>query len=405
MKKELDDVASTERLDWTLFSVLAIGSQGFSVFLPGNPVNTSLALCSVIIGFWIVPKMADGLRLLLLNPMVAFLVAWSVGAALLSSRQLVSLILNGTLILMIMYAGLRQKSTKITVLTFAAATTASLVPSAVGYFSPLPTLRGAGTAAGYAGFFPWNSTAGICAAAAILGLALTYVVIGFKWWQLPSIAMAAMMLAVSKSATAILTLILALAVMATQQIVRRVDRQRRPLVLIAAAVVGFFLVPRIVDFFSATSNLAKVANRTESLSGRTQIWEWALDGISRSPYWGYGAGFWTSAVGWNNSAHNGFIDVALNAGLPAFIAVCVIIVVSAAKHLFAQSILLPLLIYGVASNMAFSLLATPNIASMAIWLAVGANLRHTASRPSANGRTAYTGVVSSMPNRRIRNPM
>ena len=94
-----------------------------------------------------------------------------------------------------------------------------------------------------------------------------------------------------------------------------------PLALLLAGTVGTLLVP----FIEAI--VATVLKDT-SFTGRTEIWQFALDNIAKRPITGYGYGaFWESVFyggggdgsSWVNaikSAHNGYLSVALDIGLP-----------------------------------------------------------------------------------------
>lgn len=94
-----------------------------------------------------------------------------------------------------------------------------------------------------------------------------------------------------------------------------------PLTLLLAGTVGTVLVPSIE---AAVAAVLKDA----SFTGRTEIWQFALDNIVKRPLTGYGYGaFWESVFyggggegeSWVNSirsAHNGYLSVALDIGVP-----------------------------------------------------------------------------------------
>lgn len=94
-----------------------------------------------------------------------------------------------------------------------------------------------------------------------------------------------------------------------------------PVILLLAATVGTVLSP------SLEAAVASVLGDA-SFTGRTEIWQFALDNIAKRPVTGYGYGaFWESvfyggggdAGSWVNSiksAHNGYLSVALDIGLP-----------------------------------------------------------------------------------------
>ncbi|KQP49002.1 MULTISPECIES: O-antigen ligase [unclassified Methylobacterium] len=94
-----------------------------------------------------------------------------------------------------------------------------------------------------------------------------------------------------------------------------------PVALLLAGTVGTVLVPSIEAVVASVLGSA-------SFTGRTEIWGFALDNIARRPITGYGYGaFWESVfyggggegASWVNaikSAHNGYLSVALDIGLP-----------------------------------------------------------------------------------------
>lgn len=94
-----------------------------------------------------------------------------------------------------------------------------------------------------------------------------------------------------------------------------------PLALLLAGTVGTVLAPPIADL------VAGILKDT-SFTGRTEIWQFAIDNIAKRPLTGYGYGaFWESVfyggggdgASWVNaikSAHNGYLSVTLDIGLP-----------------------------------------------------------------------------------------
>jgi O-antigen ligase len=265
----------------------------------------------------------------------------------------------------------------------------------VGLVAPLvPVLKGAGQGGGYAGYFPWNSSAGLCAAAAVLSIVVMYLKSGYAWWQVPGLAAALYMLAVSRSATALLSLATGAAVLGLQATLRRIGPQVRPLFIVAVGIAGLFVVPKAVTLLSR-KGLADITDRTESLSGRTQIWQWAIEGISESPFFGHGTDFWQSVGAWNKSGHNGFIDVALSSGMPAALGLAAIVVLAAVRLTRSSSAVLSFLAFGIATNLAVSQLAAPAIPALAIWLAVGTTLRTVEVRGVSDKSTKATVSATS----------
>ena len=363
------------RRDWPLFLVVVVASQGFSAFLPGDATETTFILSGLIMAWSVLPMLGSGLALVVSNPLVFLLATCYLASGLLSPRPLHALFFAGLLMLMIIFTSLRRYEVEKSVQTFALGATFSLVPSIVGIVAPIvPTLTGVGKGGGYAGYFPWNSSAGLCAAGALLSIALTYKALGFAWWQIPSAAGALLMLWLSKSATSLLALAASAGLFGLLVLLRKAGTQLRPLLIIIMAIAGILLWPKIVNLLSR-EELSQVTQRNESLSGRTQIWEWALDGISEAPYTGHGTDFWQSFGEWSGSAHNGFLDVALSAGLPAALVLVAIVVLAAARLFSTMNLLLPFLVFGIVVNFAVSQLAVPSVPALALWLAVGTTVR------------------------------
>jgi O-antigen ligase len=93
------------------------------------------------------------------------------------------------------------------------------------------------------------------------------------------------------------------------------------LVVIAGVLVGM-LLPVIAP---AVGRLAIYLGRDADFSGRTAVWEFALEYLSRKPWLGFGFGtFWNGPAGiifaqWTRypvpHAHNGFLQLALDVGM------------------------------------------------------------------------------------------
>ena len=363
-----------DRIDWALFLVVVVASQGLSAFLPGRATSTAIAVSSAIMALSVLPQLGRVLSVMLSNPLVVFLTAWSLAAGIVSQRPVLAVLFAGVLTLTIVFASLRQGTQEGTLKTFALAAAVSLVPSIAGLVTPVvPVFRHAGSAGGYAGYFPWNSSAGLCAAAALLSLVLVYFQSGPSWWHIPAAAGAVLMLVLSKSATAALALVAAVGALGAQAALRRASDRTKPLVFVIMGTIALSALPKGIELLSRKS-VAEATGRTESFSSRTVIWQWARQGISESPFWGYGTEFWRDFGAWNNSGHNGFIDIALAFGVPAALALCAITVVAAVRLALASSILLSFLVFGVTANLAVSQLASPTIPSLALWLAVGSTL-------------------------------
>ncbi len=95
-----------------------------------------------------------------------------------------------------------------------------------------------------------------------------------------------------------------------------------PLALLLVATVGSVLAPAIGAVIAGLAS-------DPTYTGRTEIWAFALDNIAKRPVTGFGYGaFWESvfyggggdATTWVNRAtdsHNGYLNTALETGLPA----------------------------------------------------------------------------------------
>lgn len=361
------------RLDWGLLVLIAVASYGFSAFLPGQPTVTNLILCSAILAILVIWNLDYAFTAVPASPLVFLLAFWFIFAALFSPEIVRSLLRAGVLVLMIIYVYTRQSTAEQTLQVIALATTIALIPSIVGLIIPLgvPTRGHAGSSGGYAGYFPWNSTAGLCASAALLSIALLVLKTGFKWWQLPATVGALLMLVLSKSATAAVACGSAAIVLVGLEVVRRIGVRIGPLVGAAGfGIVGGLLAAKASDLMA---EVTEITGRTDSATGRTVFWQYALDGISESPLWGYGGGYWESYR--INTAHNGFLDVALSAGVPAVLVLSAIVLIAGLRLAVAASPMLPLLVFGVVANFAISHLTAPTVTSLAVWLAIGAAAR------------------------------
>ncbi len=88
------------------------------------------------------------------------------------------------------------------------------------------------------------------------------------------------------------------------------------LTFITAIIIGFgALVPFLGGWL--VSDIASYLNRSGTLTGRTDIWEYLIPHALQSPVLGYGfGGFWTDAhrAASSSHAHNGYLDIVLNMG-------------------------------------------------------------------------------------------
>lgn len=111
--------------------------------------------------------------------------------------------------------------------------------------------------------------------------------------------------------------------------------------LIAAALTGFFFFTIGTLFFPATHDFLLQTGADATFTGRTSIWQFALEKLSQSPWRGYGLeSFWEAPVvrqaenpyylDWDVRgivhAHNGYLDIAIAMGVPALICAIIILV-------------------------------------------------------------------------------
>ncbi|MBB3237691.1 O-antigen ligase family protein [Phyllobacterium endophyticum] len=113
--------------------------------------------------------------------------------------------------------------------------------------------------------------------------------------------------------------------------------------LIAAALTGFFFFTIGTLFFPATHDLLVQIGADTTFTGRTSIWQFALEKLSAKPWSGYGfESFWEALVvrqaenpsyylDWDVRgivhAHNGYLDIAIAMGYPAMICALIVLIV------------------------------------------------------------------------------
>ncbi|TXR48605.1 O-antigen ligase family protein [Phyllobacterium endophyticum] len=113
--------------------------------------------------------------------------------------------------------------------------------------------------------------------------------------------------------------------------------------LIAAALTGFFFFTIGTLFFPATHDLLVQIGADTTFTGRTSIWQFALEKLSAKPWSGYGfESFWEAPVvrqaenpsyylDWDVRgivhAHNGYLDIAIAMGYPAMICALIVLIV------------------------------------------------------------------------------
>jgi O-antigen ligase len=124
------------------------------------------------------------------------------------------------------------------------------------------------------------------------------------------------------SKTALLLFLMVVMLMPLYKALRWQDTKIIPLIIILVLVTGSIAVFVIGNW----ENILLSLGRDTTLSGRTNLWEGALEKIAERPWLGYGyQGFWQEGGGaemiWKAEgykpphAHNGFINITLDLGL------------------------------------------------------------------------------------------
>lgn len=364
---------ASSRIDWGLFLLVAAASQGYFGLMPAGVATREIAdLVAAILAILAIRELVRAHSAVRLSPLFIFLVllmaAWTLAAKLLAQQPGYTFLV---LLTMIVYVFLRQSTTERTLQTFALATSAALVPSVLGFFVPLgvPVRLYAGSQNGYAGYFPFNSWLGICAAATIVSVVTLLLSGGYMWWHLPAAAVALFALVSSKSATGSVACVVALGALALITVMRRTRAQYKPLIIIGVGIVVF--LPLLLYELPVFKTLGEATGRDETFSYRTGIWQYGLKGVSESPYWG-NPSHWSSYTKLDRvGAQNGFLEFALIGGVPATLALIAIVILAGYKLVVRSSLLLPFLAFGVVVNLSITHLTSPYVASLALWIAVG----------------------------------
>ena len=141
------------------------------------------------------------------------------------------------------------------------------------------------------------------------------------------------------SKTALLATIIAYAILVIYFIARR--SVTATLIAVWMTVTGFSLVYFLLT--NAADELVGVIGRDLTLTGRTDIWDAALEMIAIRPWTGFGYGaFWVNVagpsalvrdlVGWEvPNAHNAWIEAAIGMGYPGMIMLAVTFILSLIK--------------------------------------------------------------------------
>ena len=143
------------------------------------------------------------------------------------------------------------------------------------------------------------------------------------------VALALVFLLFTKSKTSIAMLPITLIVSA---LLTRIHRPSLGISLVLAVVVAFNVLSIGSIYFEPVRDLLDMVLTDTSFTGRTDIWQFALDRVAERPITGYGfAAFWgtkqvvygmSGASIWANTAahaHNAYLNLALTVGIPGSI--------------------------------------------------------------------------------------
>ncbi|WP_343525573.1 O-antigen ligase [Sphingomonas sp.] len=155
-------------------------------------------------------------------------------------------------------------------------------------------------------------------------------------WRIGLAAIGAclVMVVMANSATALIGMVISLALAGFIEGMRRMPGDMAPVALICVVMfigAGLFL-------FAADPDISRLlTGRDATLTGRTDIWDAVRDKISARPIFGYGYAFWGiespdrsaiwRVVGYTPPhSHNSWLDLRLQLGLPGFLAIAVLAV-------------------------------------------------------------------------------
>jgi len=152
-----------------------------------------------------------------------------------------------------------------------------------------------------------------------------------------TVALALVFLVCSYSKTAIALLP---AVMLVSFLIAKARRRWIALVIALAPLVALNLLPVGSIYFEQVREVLGLVMRDTSFTGRTDIWQFAMDALAQRPITGYGFGaFWgtehvvyglSQSATWATAAsdaHNAYLNLALTTGIPGLVLVIVWIAV------------------------------------------------------------------------------
>lgn len=143
-----------------------------------------------------------------------------------------------------------------------------------------------------------------------------------RYWLWSGFSLSSFLILMTGSKTALLLFLIVVILLPLYKALRWQDTKVIPLMIILFLVTGSIAVFVIGNW----ENILLALGRDATLSGRTGLWELALEKISERPWLGYGyQGFWQDGGGaevlWKAEgykpphAHNGFINITLDLGL------------------------------------------------------------------------------------------
>jgi len=154
---------------------------------------------------------------------------------------------------------------------------------------------------------------------------------GKRWVTRPLLALAFLLIVMSQSGTGLVTSILVSMLLLSSALVRGDIRRFAP----AMALLVFVALVGAIGGATFWDDILYSMGRDPTLTGRTVLWEHTLSSIEDRFLLGYGYGaYWFGAYGpgaqfihgWGiDSAHNGWIEVWLDAGLPGVILVAMVV--------------------------------------------------------------------------------
>lgn len=163
---------------------------------------------------------------------------------------------------------------------------------------------------------------------AILFLLSSYTFNRFRWITWVGFSFSISLLFLSKSKTSWIGFIVALSLLPIHKLIKLNYKVRALMYTTIVLIIGIIAV---LVFTNLEIIIVNILRKPPDFNGRFEIWQLAIEAISKRPWLGYGfAGFWTSNEGlaivkqtWAAStestirfhSHNGFIDTLLQLGI------------------------------------------------------------------------------------------